>query len=778
MIWVHPSHPNDYPFSPSSRDLMNPEELLSVLIVGGDTRPESPETLLMKGLVAELEGYGLSVTRISDVYGLKFGPSGFGSGYDCIILDSGSEGVGELMADIRAGEDLVPIFLVIDPGVVETLPLSVIREVNEYIWLLDDSPEFIAGRVDAAARRYRGTLLPPMFRALVDYSRDCEYSWHTPGHTGGTAFLKSPAGRLFLRFYGDELLRSDLSVSVTELGSLLNHTGPIGDAERYASKVFGSDLTYFVTNGTSMSNRIIHTATVTEGDLVLIDRNCHASIEQSVTMTRSIPVYMIPTRNRYGIIGPIPPSEMEAGTIMKKITACPLISLNTSRPALAVVTNSTYDGLCYDTVTLEGLLGGSVDRIHYDEAWYGYAGFNRIYQNRFAMRTPLPQDRGDIPTVFATQSTHKLLAALSQASMLHIRQGRSPIDPLLFNVSYRMHASTSPLYPIIASLDVSSKMMDGSSGRALSQEAIDEAIRFRRSMARIRREVLSDDPDGWWFSVWQPESVRIPDSDEALPFEEVPPSILGSDPLCWVLHPDERWHGFSDLPDGWCMLDPIKVTVLTPGINDDGSLAECGIPAALVVLFLQTRGIINEKAGEYNILFLFSMGVTKGKWGTLVSEFFEFKRFYDAHAPLELVFPDLVSQYPDRYTGMTLPDLSLEMHRMIASHRLTERGNKACSEIPLPVMTPSEAFSHLASGKVELIPLREMEGRIAATGVVPYPPGIPILMPGESAGEMDGPVLSYLRVLEEYDRTFPGFSHTLHGIERVDGHYCVYCVRE
>ncbi len=127
--------------------------------------------------------------------------------------------------------------------------------------------------------------------------------------------------------------------------------------------------------------------------------------------------------------------------------------------------------------------GKSVDSIHFDEAWYGYARFNPLYRERFAMRDGVRDKNG--PTVFATQSTHKLLAALSQASMIHVRNGRVPIEHSRFNEGFMMHSSTSPLYPIIASLDVSSKMMDGPSGRLLTTESIEEAIRFRRTMARI-----------------------------------------------------------------------------------------------------------------------------------------------------------------------------------------------------------------------------------------------------------------------------------------------------
>jgi arginine/lysine/ornithine decarboxylase len=615
-----------------------------------------------------------------------------------------------------------------------------------------------------------------MFKALMDFSEDFEYSWHTPGHTAGTAFLKSPVGRLFYEFYGEQAFRSDLSISVGELGSLLDHSGPIGEAEKYAGRVFGSDMTFFVTNGTSTSNRVVQNSLVTPDDIVLVDRNCHKSIEQSLTLDHGTPVYMIPVKNRYGILGPIPESEMAAENLAKKIAKHPLAKkLKTKKPAVAIVTNSTYDGVCYDAVRAEEQLGRTVDTIHFDEAWYGYAKFNRMYEGRYGMHEDI-RPASQRPTVFATQSTHKLLAAFSQASMIHIRNGKRPVEQALFNEAFMMHASTSPFYGIIASLDVSSKMME-TGGDALMQESIEEAVHFRQIMARTCTDTSICRLDRWTYRVWQPDTVTLPDGKKTA-FEKTDPAILASSPGCWVLHPGETWHGFDNLTEGWAMLDPIKVTILMPGIKDSGEHEEFGIPSAIVLAFLDTKGIINEKSGDYNILFLFSMGVTKGKWGTLVSELYEFKRLFDADARLDEVLPGLVRSYPDRYGGMTLQDLAKEMHGYIRQNRQTQLANQALSTLPVPVMKPSDAYRHVIRGEVDHVPVDKMENRVAATGVVPYPPGIPMLMPGENAGKAKDPILSYLRVLQEFDRRFPGFGHDTHGVEVIDGVYHIYCLKE
>lgn len=278
--------------------------------------------------------------------------------------------------------------------------------------------------------------------------------------------------------------------------------------------------------------------------------------------------------------------------------------------------------------------------------------------------------------------------------------------------------------------------------------------------------------------MWQPDDVTDPATGKTVPFTDAPIGLLRNTPSCWVLHPGETWHGFSGLPDDFCMLDPIKVTVVMPGVNDDGSLASWGIPAAVVVKFLDTRGIVNEKSGDYIILFLFSMGITRGKWGTLVTELFEFKRHYDEDAPLQEIFPDLTVKWPDRYGGMTLRSLADEMHTFKRGYRMCELLEAAYEVLPEPVMSYAEAYRRLVRGEVERVPVAEAGGRVVATGIFPYPPGIPILAPGENTGEQGGPVLQYLLSLQEFDSRFPGFEHDIHGVENVGGKYMILCARE
>jgi arginine/lysine/ornithine decarboxylase len=754
---------------------------MKALIVNHDIRNGTASGHAARALVEELRSRNVTVieaTSLEDA-GAMIGAD---SAIQAIVLDWDMPSdvrhgkAVELLKLIRARNAKVPVYLGADRSLASTVPLESLSQVDDFIWLMEDTPVFISGRLVASMRRYREEVLPPMFKALTQFAQVHEYSWHTPGHTGGTAFLKHPGGRAFFEYFGENMLRSDLSISVGELGSLLDHSGPIGQSEKYAARIFGAHRSYHVTNGSSTSNRVILMSSVTRNQVALCDRNCHKSAEHAMTLSGAIPTYLMPSRNGLGIIGPIPPARMTPEAIKQSIASNALVKPGMDpTPVHVIVTNSTYDGLCYNVAHAEELLGRSVDRLHFDEAWYGYARFNPLYKGRYAMHGDPKAHDASKPTVFATQSTHKLLAALSQASFIHIRDGRKPVEHARFNEAFMMHASTSPNYAIIASNDVSAAMMDGPSGAALTGESIREAIAFRRMLGRLHAEF--QERGTWFFNGWQPDGVKDPKSGKVVPFHLASEDLLATEPACWVLHPGAAWHGFEGLEDGWCMLDPIKVSVLTPGMSPDGKLAQTGIPASIVTAYLGQQGIQVEKTTDFTILFLFSIGITKGKWGTLISELADFKRDYDANAPLDQMLPALVAAHPARYADMGLKDLADGMFAEMKKLKTTAAMAAGFSVLPHPDLSPVEAYERLVRGEVESVKLSEMANRTVATGVVPYPPGIPLMMPGENAGPADGPLLGYLKALEAYDRKFPGFTHDTHGVEVEDGDYRVMCVK-
>ena len=755
---------------------------LRALVIDDELPEPTAEGRAARALVEELKARGMDVI---EAHSAEDGMSVIvsDSALHVILLDwnlAGDKGHAKaksLLAFVRGRNDKIPIFLMAERDAASAIPSKVMQEADEFIWTMEDTAAFVGGRVLAAANRYLDVLLPPLAGALMKFTREYEYSWHTPGHTGGTAFMKSPIGRIFFDYFGENLLRSDLSISVGALGSLLDHTGPIGAHERYAAHVFGAHRTYCVTNGTSTANRTIMTAAVGRDQVALCDRNCHKSIEHGLLMTGGIPTYWVPLRNRYGIIGPIPPARFKKEWIKEAVKKNPLLPAGADqRPVYAVITNSTYDGLCYNARRVEELLDPSVDRIHFDEAWYGYARFNPIYKDRHAMHGDPKDHKG--PTTFATHSTHKLLAALSQASFLHIRDGRSPIPHARFNEAFMMHASTSPFYPIIVSNDITAAMMDGPGGPALTRESIDEAVAFRQAMGRVHRDFAKQKQ--WFFNTWNAETVKIKSGGKTkkVAFADAPAEFLATNPDPWVLHPGEKWHGFAELEDDYCMLDPIKVSVVTPGVADSGGLEKSGIPATLITAYLHQRGIEVEKTTDFTILFLFSIGITKGKWGTLLNALLDFKTDYDDNAPLAQVLPQVVDASPSMYGEMGLRDLADRMFATLKATRQTHWLAEAFSTLPHPVMTPSAAYQHLIRDQIEHVPLEKLADRVLATSVVPYPPGIPMLMPGESTGKADGPYLGYLRALAEWDKTFPGFGHDTHGVENRDGVYFVQCLKK
>lgn len=755
--------------------MSEPRQLLGMLALLVSAAPDKRTVFgrALNQLIADVEERSISIL-ISESLGDATSILHSDPAVQCVLLSwemDTSDGHAEcirLLTDLRERNTRVPVFLISDRSTAASIPLVVMQHADDFIWLPEDTSRFLSGRILAAIERYRQAVLPPMFGALLKFARSYEYSWHTPGHAGGTAFLKSTAGRAFYEFFGENLLRSDLSISVGELGSLLDHSGPIGQGERYAAKVFGAHRTYYVTNGSSTSNRVILMASVTRDQIALCDRNCHKSAEHAMTLSGAIPTYLVPTRNRYGIIGPILPQTLSREAIQAAIASNPLVGADIDpTPVHAIITNSTYDGLTYNVTRVEKLLGESVDRLHFDEAWYGYARFNPLYRDRFAMHGDPADHDASRPTVFATQSTHKLLAALSQASMIHVRNGRNPIPHGRFNESFMMHASTSPNYAIMASCDVSSAMMEAPSGQILTNESIEEAIAFRQVISRMKSEMLGH--DDWFFSCWQPPTVTI--DGRRVPFHHADPLILKTDPNCWVLHPNEVWHGFGDIEDGYCMLDPIKVSVLSPGMGDDGELMDFGIPACVLSAYLGHQGIVVEKTTDFTILFLFSIGITKGKWGTLVNALLDFKRDYDSNLELELCLPELLAANQQRYAGMGIRDLAEEIFAAMKEHRTTSTMATAFGMLPTAEFSPVQAYEKLVKNQVERVTLAEAAGRVVATGIVPYPPGIPLLMPGENIGPADGPLLGYLAALESFDKSFPGFTHDTHGIESEAGVY-------
>ena len=735
-----------------------------IIVIDADYESPRIGGILIRALVEELRGNDQRVLCGLTLADAQAGARTYVAASAVLISIDGTEDepteFQRLLGFLReqsARRGSLPVFLYGERRTIEKVPSKLLKYVHGYIFLFEDTKNFIARQVMRAAEDYMQNLLPPFFKALIHHSAESNYSWHTPGHAGGVAFTKSPVGRAFHQFYGENTLRSDLSISVPELGSLLDHSGPIKAAENEAAANFGADHTFFVTNGTSTANKIVWHGTVGRGDVVFVDRNCHKSLLHALIMTGGVPVYFTPSRNAHGIIGPISLDQFTPESLQQAIAANPLASRAYkagSKPRIAVVTNSTYDGLCYNAEKIAEEIGSAVDFLHFDEAWYAYAAFHPFYENHYGMAKGKP--RGQDAIIFTTHSTHKLLAAFSQASMIHVRNAATrELDAERFNEAFMMHTSTSPHYGVIAACDVASKMMEGAAGESLVQEMHDEAIAFRRAMLHVREDLGRDD---WWFSVWQPDKL-----ERALGKGDAPVPLVAKRAE-WYLQPDAHWHGFDGLVEDYVLIDPIKVTLLTPGLSINGEMGQLGIPAAVLSKFLWTRGITVEKTNLYSVLFLFSMGITKGKWSTLVTELMAFKELFDSNAPLTRALPDLAADYPVAYAGWGLRDLCEALHGFNRDFGVAQVMRAMYVDLPEPVMTPAEAYDHLVRGQIERVDIEAISGRIAGTMLVPYPPGIPTIMPGERFGAADEPIIQSLRIAREQNARFPGFESDVHGL--------------
>ena len=662
------------------------------------------------------------------------------------------------ITEVRKRNEDIPIFLYGETRTSRHMPNDILRELHGFIHMNEDTPEFVARHIIREAKVYLDSLAPPFFRALTNYASEGSYSWHCPGHSGGVAFLKSPVGRMFHQFFGENMLRADVCNAVEELGQLLDHTGPVLQSERNAARIFNADHLFFVTNGTSTSNKIVWHSTVAPGDVVLVDRNCHKSVIHSITMMGAIPIFLMPTRNHLGIIGPIPKEEFEWKNIKKKIDANPFIKDKNVVPRVMTLTQSTYDGIVYNVEMIKDMLDGKVDSLHFDEAWLPHAAFHPFYKDMHAIGSDRKRTKKSL--MFATQSTHKLLAGLSQASQVLVQDAEdTKLDRDCFNEAYLMHTSTSPQYAIIASCDVSAAMMESPGGTTLVEESIAEAMDFRRAMREVDDKFGAD----WWFKVWGPDHL----ADEGI-----------GERSDWILEPNASWHDFGKVAQDFNMLDPIKATVVTPGLDIEGNFGSMGIPASIVTKYLAEHGVIVEKCGLYSFFIMFTIGITKGRWNTLVTELQQFKDHFDKNAPLWKVLPEFVTKHP-RYERVGLKDICQQIHEFYKGRNVARMTTEMYTSDMVPAMMPSEAWAKMAHKKVDRVPLDQLEDRITAMLVTPYPPGIPLLIPGERFNKR---IIDYLYFARDFNEQFPGFETDIHGLVKADidgrSQYYVDCVRQ
>ncbi|WAC26257.1 Orn/Lys/Arg decarboxylase N-terminal domain-containing protein [Ancylobacter sp. SL191] len=740
-------------------------------------------------IVAEIESSGFEVVRARTIEDAEIAVQ-TDAAIGCMMVDWGKKGMEGKTASLinlmrRRGLDF-PIILLIRRKRFEDVPVEVLDFIDGYVFLSEETPAFIAKNLISRLKQYAETLKTPFFGALVDYAEEGNQLWTCPGHNGGVFYSRSPIGRVFMEHLGEAVFRDDLDNSVIDLGDLLTHEGPALAAQKEAAKIFGAEKTYFVLNGTSTSNKVALSALVTDGDLVLFDRNNHKAAHHGALMiSGGIPVYVPTVRNAWGLIGPMDFAALDEEALRERIRTHPLVTdpeaWQKPRPfRVAVVEQCTYDGTIHNAEMILGKIGHLCDYIMFDEAWAGFMKFHPLYAGRFAMGL---KDLGpDAPGIIATQSTHKQLASFSQASQIHmkdrhIKGQKRRVEHRRFNESFMQHASTSPFYPLFASLDVGAQMMKGRSGEVLWDDTIRLGIELRKKIRAVRREFEEKEqrPERrWFFEPFVPDRVAIPDAASPgavhdVPWESVSTDQLATNPAFWHLTPGAAWHGYAGMAAGFAMTDPNKLTLLTPGFDrSTGAYAEHGIPAPVVAQYLRENRIVAEKNDLNSLLFLLTPGVESSKAGTLISGLVAFKKLHDDNALLEDAIPEFYRRRPGRYEGVRLRDLCGEMHRFFRSANVSalQAMQFAAEHLPDIALSPHDAARCLVRNDVDYLPIDAIAGRIATTPFVVYPPGIATIVPGERLTQRAQPMIDYLRMFEACFNTFPGFDVEIQGVYR------------
>ncbi|EJQ2006146.1 ornithine decarboxylase [Cronobacter sakazakii] len=616
--------------------------------------------------------------------------------------------------------------------------------------LTGTSQEFLA--LETAALAYEENLLPPFFDTLTQYVEMQNSTFACPGHQHGEFFKKHPAGRQFYDFFGENVFRADMCNADVKLGDLLIHEGSAKHAQKFAAKVFHADKTYFVLNGTSAANKVVTNALLTQGDLVLFDRNNHKSNHHgALIQAGATPVYLEAARNPFGFIGGIDERCFDEAYLRELIAEVAPSRAQEARPfRLAVIQLGTYDGTIYNARQVVDKIGHLCDYILFDSAWVGYEQFIPM----MADCSPLLLDLNENdPGIFVTQSVHKQQAGFSQTSQIHKKdnhiRGQARFCPhKRLNNAFMLHASTSPFYPLFAALDVNAKIHEGESGKRLWAECVALGIEARKAIIANCHMI----------------KPFIPDTVAGRPWQDHPTDAIARERRFFSFEPGAAWHGFAGYAREQYFVDPCKLLLTTPGIDaETGEYSDFGVPAAILANYLRENGIVPEKADLNSILFLLTPAESAQKMAHLVAMLARFEQHIEDDTPLADVLPTICQKYPVRYKGYTLRQLCQEMHNLYVSFdvKALQRAMFRKAELPQVVMNPQQANIEYIRGNVELVRLSEAEGRVAAEGALPYPPGVLCVVPGEV---WSGAALRYFLALEEGVNLLPGFSPELQGV--------------
>jgi arginine decarboxylase len=596
----------------------------------------------------------------------------------------------------------------------------------------------------------RARMNAPFFDALREYADRPIGNFHALPIARGNSVFNSRWIRDFGRFYGDNLFMAESSSTAGGLDSLLEPTGTIKEAQELAARCFGARRTFFVTNGTSTANKIVHMATLRPGDIVLIDRNCHKSHHYGLVLAGARPVYLdaYPLQ-RFAIYGGVPLRALKQKLLELKRARL------LERVKLIVLTNVTFDGIVYNPErVMEELLAIRPDLCFlWDEAWFAYARFlplirqrtgmaaakslserlaSRAYREEFRAfcstlgpegtdglsdeqilrRRLLPDpDRARV-RVYVTQSTHKSLSAFRQASMIHVRDDLFETETAApFTEAFFTHTSTSPNHQLVASLDVARKQME-LEGFGLVKETYQLAL-------RMRDQVSSDRLISKYLSVLEQEQL-VPEEFRQSGFAR-------------YAHTRELGVVEVAFADDEFVLDPTRLTVYTALTGKNG---------------FEFRGVLMKELGVQvnhtsinTVLMNATIGVTWGALSFLLDGFRRHAAALDARLArtgaeerrlFEAKIRAITTELPP------LPDFS-GFHPAFRTSVVGDGDLRA-------------AFFRAFGGDVSYLPLADASAALEAGRhlvstrfVVPYPPGFPILVPGQLVSPQ---IIEFMRKLD------------------------------
>lgn len=636
---------------------------------------------------------------------------------------------------VRRFRPEIDLYYVTDSGV-ESLNDSSLKNFNRIFYRKEDLQELHLSIMGGIKERFE----TPFFSALVDYSQKPTGVFHAMPISRGNSIFKSRWIRDFADFYGRNLLLAETSATSGGLDSLLQPVGPLKKAQSMAANAFGAQQTFFVTNGTSTANKIVLQALLEPGDIVLVDRDCHKSHHYGMVLSGATAVYLdsYPIKE-YSMYGAVPLTEIR-DTLLELREAGRLDLVK-----MLLLTNCTFDGIVYNVEkVMQEILAIKPDIIFlWDEAWFAFAGFTYTYKQRTAMyvaeklyrrynseeyrktykkavangtadRLPDP----DLVKVraYATQSTHKTLSSLRQGSMIHIHDQdfRRRVEDS-FHEAYMTHTSTSPNYQILASLDIGRRQVQFE-GYELSEKSVE--------LAMVLRSQINDDP--LLAKYFHPLTVKdfIPEEFRESGLEEYYETETG-----WN-HMEEAWNNDE------FVLDPTKLnlSVGLTGINGNTFKNK---------YLMDQFGIQINKTSRNTVLFMTNIGTTQGSVAYLIKVLREIAlQIEEEGKALNEAETAIQKKKVWSLTEGTpsLPNFSRFHHSFqavpgIRGGNLREAFFLSYRDNRCDFMSISECAEAVEEG-------REI---VSASFVIPYPPGFPILVPGQI---MSPEILEFLQALD------------------------------